>query len=90
MTMDKEQIFLHHTIYPDASDIFNVHIEPIEKIVDNCIFVIDTNVLLLPYTTSSSGFDEIKNAYSKIIDKKQLLIPAQVAREICQNQARKN
>lgn len=83
--MDRDQIFLHHTIYPNASDVFNVAIEPIEDIIDDCLFVIDTNVLLLPYTTSSSGFDEIKKAYSKIISNNQLLIPAQVAREFAKN-----
>lgn len=87
--MDKDQIFLHHTIYPNASDIFDIDIKPIEEIIDDCLFVIDTNVLLLPYTTSSSGFDEIKKAYSKIISKKQLLIPAQVAREFAKNRPEK-
>jgi len=89
MNMDREQIFLHHAIYPNASDIFNVAIKPVEDIIDDCLFVIDTNVLLLPYTTSSSGFDEIKKAYSKIISRKQLLIPAQVAREFAKNRPEK-
>nr|WP_310783089.1 PIN domain-containing protein [uncultured Alistipes sp.] len=87
--MDREQIFLHHAIYPNASDIFNGAIKPVEDIIDDCLFVIDTNVLLLPYTTSSSGFDEIKKAYSKIISRKQLLIPAQVAREFAKNRPEK-
>ncbi|MET0945051.1 MAG: PIN-like domain-containing protein, partial [Flavobacterium sp.] len=87
--MDKDQIFLHQAIYPKASDIFNVDIKPIEEIIDNCIFVIDTNVLLLPYTTTSSGFEEIKKAFSKLISKNQLLIPAQVAREFAKNRPEK-
>lgn len=87
--MDKDQIFLHHRIYPKASDIFNVNIKPIQDIIDDCIFVIDTNVLLLPYTTTSSGFEEIKKAFSKLIEKNQLLIPAQVAREFAKNRPEK-
>lgn len=87
--MDKDQIFLHHSIYPNASDIFNVDIKPIEEIVSDCIFVIDTNVLLLPYTITSSGFEEIKKAFSKLISKKQLLIPSQVAREFAKNRPEK-
>lgn len=87
--MDKDQIFLHQKIYPKASDIFNVNIKPLEDIIDDCIFIIDTNVLLLPYTTSSSGFEEIKKAFSKLISNNQLLIPAQVAREFAKNRPEK-
>ena len=70
--MDKELIFLHQSTYPNASEIFNVDIKPLEKTIEDCIFVIDTNVLLLPYTTSSSGFEEINKAFSKLIKKNQL------------------
>ncbi|MBS0031379.1 PIN domain-containing protein [Chitinophaga sp. 22321] len=87
--MDKELIFLHHSIYPNASDIFDVDIKPLEEIIDDCIFVVDTNVLLLPYTTTSSGFEEIKKAFSKLIKKDQLIIPAQVAREFAKNRPEK-
>lgn len=83
--MDKENAFLHHEIYPNAAGIFSVNIKPIEEIKDDCIFIIDTNVLLLPYATSSSGFEEIKKAFSKLIAKGQLLIPAQTAREFAKN-----
>lgn len=87
--MDKDQIFLHHNIYPDASEIFNIDIKPIEDIMEDCMFVVDTNVLLLPYTTTSSGFEEIRKAFSKLIAKNQLLIPAQVAREFAKNRPEK-
>lgn len=87
--MDKEQAFIHQRIYPNASEIFSVNIKPIEALIDNCIFVVDTNVLLLPYTTTSSGFEEIRKAFSKLIEKNQLLIPAQVAREFAKNRPEK-
>lgn len=87
--MDKELVFLHHSTYPNASDIFNVDIKSLEKTIEDCIFIIDTNVLLLPYTTSSSGFEEINKAFSKLIKKKQLIIPAQVAREFAKNRPEK-
>lgn len=87
--MDKELIFLHQSTYPNASEIFNVDIKPLEKTIEDCIFVIDTNVLLLPYTTSSSGFEEINKAFSKLIKKNQLIIPAQVAREFAKNRPEK-
>jgi rRNA-processing protein FCF1 len=87
--MNRDEVFLHHKIYPTAADIFSVNIKPIEEIKDDCIFIIDTNVLLIPYTTSSSGFEEITKAFSKLIEKKQLIIPAQVAREFAKNRPEK-
>lgn len=87
--MDKDLIFLNQRIYPNASDIFSVDIKSIDEIFNDCIFILDTNVLLLPYTTTSSGFDEIKKAFSKLIEKKQLFIPAQVAREFAKNRPEK-
>ena len=62
---------------------------PLQEIIGDCIFVLDTNVLLLPYTTTSSGFEEIKKAFSKLISKNQLLVPAQVAREFAKNRPEK-
>ena len=87
--MDKEQIFINQSIYPNAADVFNIDIKPIEEILNDCLFVVDTNALLIPYTTSSSGFEEIKKAYSKLIKKKQLIIPGQVAREFAKNRPEK-
>ena len=87
--MDKDLIFLSQRIYPNASDIFSVEIKSIDEIFNDCIFILDTNVLLLPYTTTSSGFEEIKKAFSKLIEKKQLYIPAQVAREFAKNRPEK-
>jgi len=87
--MDKDLIFLSQRIYPNASDIFSVEIKSLGEIFDDCIFILDTNVLLLPYTTTSSGFEEIKKAFSKLIEKKQLAIPAQVAREFAKNRPEK-
>lgn len=87
--MNKEQIFLHHSIYPNASDIFSIEIDSIEDILDKCIFILDTNVLLLPYTTTSSSFNAITEVFSELIKEKRLLIPAQVAREFAKNRPEK-
>jgi len=87
--MDKQQIFIHQKIYPNPQDIFDIDVKPLEDIIGDCIFIIDTNILLLPYTTTSSGFEEIKKAYAKLISKKQIFIPAQVAREFAKNRPEK-
>lgn len=87
--MDKEQVFIHHKTYPNAADIFNMEVLPYEEIKDECIYVIDTNALLIPYATSSAGFEEIKKAYSQLINEKRLLVPGQVAREFAKNRPEK-
>ncbi|WP_299582901.1 PIN domain-containing protein [uncultured Sunxiuqinia sp.] len=87
--MDKEHIFIHHSIYPNAADIFNIELLPFENIKDDCIYVLDTNALLIPYSTSSAGFDEIKKTFTKLIKNNKLLIPGQVAREFAKNRPEK-
>ena len=54
-----------------------------------CIFVIDTNALLLPYTTSSDSLKEIKKVYEQLIKENRLIIPGQVAREFAKNRPEK-
>ncbi|SEA41670.1 hypothetical protein SAMN05192529_11781 [Arachidicoccus rhizosphaerae] len=87
--MDKEQIFINQTLYPKAADVFKIDIKPINEIIGDCLFIVDTNALLIPYTTSSFGFEEIEKAYSKLIKTKQLIIPGQVAREFAKNRPEK-
>jgi DNA-binding CsgD family transcriptional regulator len=87
--MSKEDIFISNKVYPNASDIFSVSVTPLQSIKDNCLFILDTNALLLPYTTSSKSIDELKKVYSKLISEKRLKIPGQVAREFAKNRPEK-
>lgn len=87
--MDKDLVFLHQHLFPKASDIFSLEIKDIEDIEKDCLFIIDTNVLLVPYTTSSSGFVEINKAFRTLIGENRLFIPAQVAREFAKNRPEK-
>jgi len=80
MSSDKD-IFIINKIFPNAKDIFAVSGRPTSEIKNDCLFVFDTNSLILPYTTSSESLDEIKKVYTKIINEKRLFIPGQVARE---------
>ena len=76
-----KDMFIINKIFPNAKDIFTVSGRPISEIKNDCLFVFDTNSLILPYTTSSESLDEIKKVYTKIIDEKRFFIPGQVARE---------
>jgi rRNA-processing protein FCF1 len=87
--MNNNDIFINNKIYPDATDIFATSVQPIDKAKKDCLFVLDTNALLLPYTTSSKSIDEIKKVYSKLIGAKRLYIPGQVAREFAKNRPEK-
>ena len=75
--------------YPDATSIFRVSLPPVEEVRDNALIVLDTNVLLVPYTINPKSLDEIKRTYIRLIDEKRLFVPAQVAREFAKNRAGK-
>ena len=76
-------IFIANTIYPEASSIFSFQLEPIEKIKDDCYFVLDTNVLIALYINEGKAnlLDECQKIYSSLVAEKRLIIPGQVARE---------
>lgn len=87
--MEQKDIFINNKIYPNAKDIFNIKQEPLEEIKDKAIYVLDTNALLLPFTTSSKSIDEIKKVYTDLLKDNRLFIPGQVAREFAKNRPTK-
>jgi rRNA-processing protein FCF1 len=89
MTKQNHDIFILNQIYPDAKSIFQCGLKPLDEIKDDCFVVVDTNVLLVPYTVNPKSLEEIHNTYSRLIESKQLVIPGQVAREFAQNRATK-
>ncbi len=68
---------------------FNISVTPIDKIKSKCIFVIDTNALLIPYTASSQSLEEIKKYFAELKTQGRLIIPGQVAREFANNRPEK-
>jgi hypothetical protein len=83
--MSELDIFIRNSIYLDASSIFSADIRPISEIKDDCIFVLDTNALLLPYYTNSQDLTEIEKVLSLLVQSNRLFIPGQVAREFAAN-----
>lgn len=75
--------------YPDASSIFAVSLPSLEQSRDEALIVLDTNVLLIPYTINPKSLDDIKRTYIRLINEGRLFIPAQVAREFAKNRANK-
>ncbi len=78
-------IFHNNIIYEKADQIFITELPKIEDVRDNCIFVLDTNALLVPFSTGSESLDEIGKILSQLKNQKQLIIPDQVAREFANN-----
>jgi hypothetical protein len=76
-------------LFPDAKNVFGVTLKPLSKIKDSCLVVLDTNVLLVPYTINPKGLDEVAKAYKKLVGEKRLIVPAQVAREFAKNRPNK-
>jgi uncharacterized protein (DUF983 family)/rRNA-processing protein FCF1 len=75
------------TIFPDAAAIFSHQVPPLEDVRDECDVVLDTNVLLLPYTTGGDSLKEISDVYKHLRRAQRLLVPGQVAREFARNRA---
>ncbi|XHR93862.1 PIN domain-containing protein [Mucilaginibacter sp. UC70_90] len=83
--MSDFDVFIRNSVYPDAKSIFSATIRSISDIKDECLFIIDTNALLLPYYASSQDLVQIKEILMTLITGKRLYIPGQVAREFAAN-----
>lgn len=82
-------LFIANEVYPDASAVFTAVYKGVEEIKDDCVVVLDTNTLLLPYTVSSASLDQIKSTYVKLAKEGRLVVPGQVAREFARNRPTK-
>lgn len=77
--------FIIKEIFPDAKDLFSHKVRRIGDIKDNCLVVLDTNILLLPYKISSNSLDKIGTVYKNLLAQERLFIPVQVLREVSNN-----
>lgn len=67
--------------FPNPAELLAFQQQPLATIKSECIFVLDANVLLLPYASSSKPFAEIVKLYEKLVKEDRLFIPAQAMRE---------
>jgi|NOAtaT_6_FD_contig_111_247411_length_3947_multi_6_in_0_out_0_7 rRNA-processing protein FCF1 len=87
---DKEQnIFVLNKIYPNAESVFAFRPKTLEQIKENCLVVLDTNVLLIPFDTGKESLQQIKSTYKRLTQAKRLVIPGRVAREFAKNRSEK-
>ena len=83
-------IFITTSIYPEAASVFTSRLKSLEEIKDDCYVVLDTNVLLTPYSVGEADLlDQCRKTYKFLIAQGRLIIPGQVAREFAKNRAGK-
>src|SRR5688572_17054424 len=82
-------IFIRSQTYPDAVSIFAAKPPPLSDIYKNCICVLDTNALLVPFTIGKESIEQIRKTYISLAKAKRLVVPGQVAREFADNRAKK-
>jgi hypothetical protein len=85
----KSDILYRNYIYPHAESIFSFNPKSIEDIKDDCIVVLDTNSLLVPYMTGKESLEQISKIYKLLVDSKRLVIPGQSAREFAEHRVTK-
>ena len=82
-----EKIQSWYKRYPDASAIFTSLLHSVEDTVGSALVVLDTNALLVPYSTSKESLEEIERTYQSLIHQNRLFIPGHVAREFGKRRA---
>lgn len=82
---EKIDIFISNNVFPKPENIFKTPRRNLEDIKNDCIVVLDTNVLLLPFTLNSKSLLEIKDVFQSLVAEGRLFVPAQVVREFAKN-----
>lgn len=82
-------IFIKNSTYPDPQKIFSWQPKSLNDIKNDCLVVLDTNVLLVPYVVSGKSLEEVGKVYRQLLRHNRLRIPGQVAREFAPLRAQK-
>jgi rRNA-processing protein FCF1 len=87
--LEEDLRFRKRNVFPNPADAFAFKLQSIEEIKNECLFVVDTNVLLLPFTTGVKSLAAIKGVYENLAAADKLFLPAQAVREFLDNRAQK-
>lgn len=86
---DKKNIFWARDVYKNYDTLLSIKCPTIEELSKDCVFVLDTNILLFPFDLGKQNLDKILEYYKILIKAKKLFIPAQVFREFVKNRGTK-
>ena len=75
-------------VFPDVNSLFTAS-EVASASSQDTLIVVDTNVLLLPYTIRKDGLATLESFYQELRDAGRLFLPARVAREFIINRDKK-
>lgn len=76
-------------VFPDASSLLQAHSRSVEEMKEDCLVILDTNVLLVPYLIAPHPLDEVRRAFEQLLENNRLFLPSRVVREFVRNRARK-
>lgn len=83
----KELNFKKREVFPDAGGAFFFKLKPIDEIKNSCLVVVDTNALIVPFTSGNKSIEAIRELYRKLSDEDRLFVPVHVVREFLDNRA---
>jgi hypothetical protein len=90
VSQNDNDLFFAERVYQDAPAIFSLHPKSLREVKDDCIVVLDTNVLLAPYTSvSQKNLSLIAETYKALIGEGRMVVPGQAAREFARNRPKK-
>src|SRR5882672_9907938 len=76
-------------LFPEPVEIFAFSPVRLQDALPDGVVVVDTNVLLVPYTTGRASLEQIRHTFDRLTKDGRLRIPGQVAREFADNRAEK-
>jgi rRNA-processing protein FCF1 len=86
---DPELIFSLEATFPDAEGVFFGGFASLNASAADAIIVLDTNVLLMPYSLGNHSLSEIRKIYENLTSTNRLFVPERVAREFATNRSAK-
>jgi rRNA-processing protein FCF1 len=76
-------------LYPDAKALFEHEQVSLDVASQDCMVVLDANVLLLPFEFTSASVEAVESVYKTLCGSGRLVVPGQAAREFYKNRSNK-
>ena len=77
--------FILSSQMPDVGAALRYSRPEIQSVLNDCVFVLDTNALLIPYETKKNSLRVIEKVLRDLKGARRLVVPGQVVREFIKN-----
>ncbi|QDU82659.1 hypothetical protein Pla110_44200 [Polystyrenella longa] len=74
-------LFYLNQVFPDAQSVFQHRAKHLTELNEDCLFVLDANVLLDTHLFGKKSINKIREIFSNLKKENRIFIPAMVARE---------